>query len=136
MLQKEQLPAGVDVVAAETAGLDLLHLLEDYARTIVVDAIVTGAAPGTIHIFHLDDLPGFPLQHPTLAHELDLVTTLQLGKKLEMNMPRQIDIVAVEAQEITLFSDQLSLQVAQAIPRILQTVQRCLQMNFQTPSSC
>ena len=122
LLQQEFLPPGVDVMTAETGGLDLLNLLTGYHRLIILDALQTNGQPGTVYKLSLEDLPHLPLHHATLAHELDLATTLQLGYKLNLDMPTQISIIAVEAQDVTTFSEELTPKVRQALPSILQDI--------------
>jgi hydrogenase maturation protease len=49
LLDRYELPFGVEVVEGGTAGLLLVPALADADRAVIVDAIDLGAAPGTLH---------------------------------------------------------------------------------------
>ena len=68
---------GVDVVEDYWGGLRLMERMIGYARVIVVDAICTGAAPGTIHHLATDSLA---TQRSASAHDVNLPTALAFGR--------------------------------------------------------
>ena len=119
---KARSPEGVDVIELGTAGLSLLDFVEGFDRLVVIDAIVTGAPPGTV-----TELTGEEVAkavHLGIGHEADLPTALSLGQKLSRHMPTDVTVVAVEAGDITTFSEHLTPEVASAIPDVLSRVER------------
>jgi hydrogenase maturation protease len=50
------LPEGVEVCDGGTLGMDLLDLIEDRRKVIVVDAVEADAAPATVLCFTAEDL--------------------------------------------------------------------------------
>ena len=124
---RRQLPAdsGISVEEDVRGGLNLMDLLAGYDRAIIVDAIVTGAAPGTIHRLAPDDIP---TQKSASQHDVNLPTALELGRQLGMHLPDPANIllVGIEADDILTFSEECTPAVAAAIPRAVQVVLKAL----------
>ena len=111
-----------DITVKETAlsGLSLLDELTGYEWLIIVDAIQTkGGKPGTIYKLSPGD---FKTGRMAIIHDLGLVSTLELGRKLEMEMPREVVIFAIEAKDMATFSEKLSPEVEKAIPKAVDMV--------------
>ena len=111
-----------DITVKETAlsGLSLLDELTGYERLIIVDAIQTkGGRPGAIYKLSPGD---FKTGRMAIIHDLGLVSTLELGRKLEMEMPREVIIFAIEAKDMATFSEKLSPEVEKAIPKAVDMV--------------
>ena len=104
-------------------GLSLMERLVGYDRVIIVDAINTGrAAQGTVSSFRLEDLPNDAAIHLTSAHETNLQTALQVGRKMGAVLPNEIFVVGVESRHVYDFSEQLSPAVANAVPGAVRLV--------------
>jgi hydrogenase maturation protease len=110
-----------DIIELGTAGLTLLDSVEGYDNLVIIDAIVTGAPPGTIHELTGDELASST--HLGAGHEADLPTTLALGRKLSKHMPADVRVIAVEAGNLDDFSEHLSPEVKAAIPKVLARVE-------------
>ena len=106
----------VEVAEDFHGGLRLMERLVGFERAIVVDAILTGAAPGTLHVLGVD---GPPTQRSASAHDLDLPTALTMGRQAGANLPKTEDIllVGIEAEDVLNFGEQLSPEVEGAIPQ-------------------
>lgn len=102
-------------------GLRLMERLEGYDRAVVIDAIVTGAAPGTIHQLSVD---GLATQRSVSAHDMNLPTALELGRQAGLSLPAGADIllVGIEAADILTFSEDLTPAVAEAVPQVVRLV--------------
>jgi len=119
---KKRLRGRSDITVKETSlsGLSLLDELTGYERLIIVDAIQTkGGKPGDIYKLSPSD---FKTGRMAVIHDLGLFSALELGRKLEMEMPREVVIFAIEAKEMAIFSEKLSPEVEQAIPRAVDMV--------------
>jgi hydrogenase maturation protease len=124
--EKLHLP-DVDVKEASIAGLDFLDTLAGYDRTIIIDAIQTvKGKPGQIYRFGLEVLAN--TRHAASPHDVNLATALELGKKLNLSLPRDITIFAIEAADVTSFSEDCTPGVAQAIPECVDMVLHELQI--------
>ena len=120
---KPRLADRPDVEVSEDywGGLRLMERMIGYDRAIVVDAIQTGAPPGTIHQLTPD---GIPTQRSASAHDLNLSTALEFGRQAGMHLPenRHIQLVGIEAEDILTFGEQCTPAVQAAIPRAVETV--------------
>ncbi|MGF1642743.1 MAG: hydrogenase maturation protease [Thiotrichales bacterium] len=74
-------------------GSDILRVLHPYERAIVVDAMCSGAAGGTVRELTLDDLPR--VLAPASSHGFGLAAALQLGRVLRQ-LPERLVIVGIE----------------------------------------
>ena len=87
-------------------GLRLMERMIGYDRAIVIDAICSGAPPGTIH--HLT--PGsIRTQRSASAHDVNLPTALLFGREAGVCLPADEDIllVGIEAEDVINFSERL-----------------------------
>ncbi|MBN2474646.1 MAG: hydrogenase maturation protease [Pirellulales bacterium] len=106
-------------------GLRLMERLVGYDRAIVVDAICTGAKPGTIHRLTPDAVP---TQRSASAHDVNLPTALEFGRRAGVHLPANEDIllVGIEAEDILSFGETCTPAVEAAIPRAVHTVLEAL----------
>jgi len=102
-------------------GLRLMERMVGYDRAIVVDAIVTGALPGTIHRLTPH---GIPTQKRASSHDMNLPTALALGRQAGLALPAAEDIllVGIEAEDILTFGDDCTPAVQAAIPLAVEAV--------------
>jgi len=115
----------VDVAEDHWGGVRLMERMIGYDRAIVIDAICTGAAPGTIHRL----APGtIPTRKSASAHDVNLPTALALGRRAGAHLPadEEIQLVGIEAEDVVNFSDQCTPAVQAAIPRAADEVIRLL----------
>ena len=111
----------VEVAESISGGLDLLDLLAGYQRAIIIDAIQTHQGkPGQVYRLGLENLP-VPL-HCSVVHDVDLVTALDLGRRLGMAMPQEIVIFAIEVADVTTFGEECTPEVERAIPEVIRLV--------------
>jgi hydrogenase maturation protease len=106
-------------------GLRLMERLVGYDRAVVIDAICTGAPPGTIHRLAPDDLP---TQRSASAHDVNLPTALALGRQAGLRLPedRHIRLVGIEAEDILNFGEACTPAVAAAVPLAVAAVLQIL----------
>jgi hydrogenase maturation protease len=107
-------------------GLRLMERLEGYDRAIVIDAMCSGAPPGTIRLLSPDDIP---TQHSTSLHDISLPVALELGRRAGATVPGSADItlVGIEAIDVLSFGEELSPQVEAAVPKAVAIVRSLLQ---------
>ncbi|MFH1177009.1 MAG: hydrogenase maturation protease [Acidobacteriota bacterium] len=111
----------VDVVESEVAGFALLELLDTWERVILVDAVMLpGMRPGTVVRLGPEDLAtSLRLRS---VHEIDLPTALALGTRLGFAMPKEIVIIAIQAEDTLTFGETLTPRVAAALPRAVERI--------------
>ena len=122
-LTQVPLSPGSDVQFTSIAGFGLIDLLKNRESVLVVDTILTGKhKPGTIHYFPVGNLiPSNGLIH---SHQINLPTALEIGRRFGEVMPHNIQVLAVEAQDVTTLSEQLTPPVADAIEMALERIRQ------------
>ncbi|MGB9689472.1 hydrogenase maturation protease [Thermogutta sp.] len=126
-LQKILLPRK-DLVIDEDhwGGLRLMERLAGFDRAIIIDAIQSGAAPGTIRCLHPNEIP---TQHSASAHDVNLPTALAFGRQMGLHLPLDdaIVLIAIEAEDVLTFGEECTPAVAAAIPQAVKLVQEILE---------
>jgi hydrogenase maturation protease len=92
-MQQIPLPGGVEILDGGTSGVDLVDEVAGRDKLIVIDAVKTHLAPGTVLRFGLDKLVA-KVDDMVSLHEFGLVETLNAAKCLGC-MPRQVVIFGV-----------------------------------------
>ena len=111
----------VAVSETSAAGLSLLDSMLGYDKVIIIDAIQTkeGKA-GQIYRMKPEDFSS--AKRLSSPHQINLVTALELGRMLNLAMPREISVFAVEAEDIDIFSEKCTPEVEKAIPEVAKMV--------------
>ena len=118
----------VDVVYTPIAGFCLVDLLADRERVLIVDTIRTGKVPpGTLHNFPAGELT--PSNNLTTSHQISLPIALELGRRFGAKMPRVLDLIAVEAEDLETLSEELSPPVRAAIGKALDLIKEWIYRN-------
>jgi hydrogenase maturation protease len=102
-------------------GLRLMERLVGFERAVIIDAQYTGATPGTVRVLSPHALS---TRHGGSAHDADLLTALELGRRAGAILPatENIRIVAVEAADVETFCEDCTAAVAASIPTAAQAV--------------
>jgi hydrogenase maturation protease len=120
---RDRLASRGDVVVDEDywGGLRLMERMVGFDRAIVIDAIMTGREPGTIHHLASDDVP---TQHSASSHDVNLPTALEFGRRAGAHLPaaQNILLVGIEAADIMTFSESCTPPVEAAIPHAVDSV--------------
>ena len=111
----------VSVAETSIAGLSLLDLVVGYDKVIIIDAIqAKEGRAGSIYCMGTEDFSC--TKHYSSPHQINLATALELGKMLNLAMPQKITVFAVEAKDITSFSEKCTPDVEQVIPEVVKMV--------------
>jgi len=115
--------ASIDTLDVALGSIEILEAMKGYERVIIVDAIETGAEPGTV--FHVniswDEKP--PVI--THSHGVDLVTTIELGHRLFPDeMPGDIRIIGIEAENTFTLTEVCTEKVQAAIEKVVEEILR------------
>ena len=102
-------------------GLRLMERMIGYDRAIIIDAIRTDAEPGTIHMLSPNDIP---TQRSISAHDVNLLTALEVGRQAGAQLPPQSEIliVGVEAADVQTFDEALTPELETALPQAVEAV--------------
>ncbi len=118
-MQRMKVPSNVELVDGGTAGLDLLDVVADRRKVIVIDAVQADNEPGTVFRFSVDDFKPQGVVNVSL-HQVGLLETLIMAKHLGC-APRQVVIFGIEPKEMG-YGLELSAQVAAVVPKVIELV--------------
>jgi hydrogenase maturation protease len=118
----------VDVLCLSVGGVSLMERLVGFDRALLVDAVVTGGAPGEVLSVPLEDLGDPSCGHTASTHDTTLATALSLGRALQAPLPEDIWVVGVEVDPTRLheFNEDLSPEVTAAVPEAVRRVEAWL----------
>jgi hydrogenase maturation protease len=113
----------VEVDCLAIGGLGLMERMVGYRRAILVDAINSHSRPhGTVSIFPLEALPNRAAGHLFSAHDTTLQNALAVGHAMGADLPGEVMVVAIEAENVYDFGQELSPAVSAAVPQAAQAV--------------
>ena len=116
LMGNPRLPQAVEVIEGETAGLDLLAVIHDATHVLALDAVNTGAEPGTVTRFDLSGLA--PLPGSPSVHQLGFADLLEALRWLDKADKRMV-LLGLQPLE-TGWGDALSPAVAAALPQLVE----------------
>jgi hydrogenase maturation protease len=129
-LEKRMVNEDVHIEEATFANIDILDIVSSYDRLIIVDSIKTnGGRPGQLYPLGLEDFQS--TLHLSCPHDINLATALELGRQLEIQIPKEIRIYAIEVEDNQTFSEACSPSVERAIPGIVEKIAQaeCLKLD-------
>ena len=111
----------VSFLTAAAGGLEILEMIRDYDKVIIIDAIKTeNGIPGSI--YYLNPKNFKETLHISSFHDVSFLTALTLAEKLNMPVPTEIDIIAIEIVEDLTFSNEFSVEAAKKYNKIYEEV--------------
>jgi hydrogenase maturation protease len=111
-------PAPVTIERYSLAGLSLMERLTGFDRVILIDSLNTGQhEQGEVITFTLADMDDLTHGHSASAHDVSLKNALKLGRRMGEALPddEHVHIVAIEAEHVYDFKEELSPQIASAV---------------------
>ena len=123
-LKKHIRKPGVTIDSAFTGGMNLLDLMIDHDRAILIDAVkIENKKLGDVGLFGLGELSAL---HTCNPHDVSLPQAIDLAKKLgENRIPNDIKVVGINIGELGCeFGEELSSEIAKAIPKAVELVKK------------
>jgi hydrogenase maturation protease len=122
-LAGKKLPPQVEVIDGGTALMEILPVIRDAERIIVIDAIKGGGEPGTLYCVSPDDLMG-ETEHPLSLHQMGFLEVLGMARQLGGDP--EVVIIGVEPKEIS-WGMELTPEVEAKLPQVIEAVLEELQ---------
>lgn len=111
----------IEFETASCGGLDIMEYIQGYSKVIFIDAIRTlNGNPGDIFYFNPSDFR--ETSNLSSLHDVNFITALHLGNNLDMDLPSDLTIIAIEIIEDREFSDKLTPALENMYPEILKKV--------------
>ena len=113
----------IDIIDGGTSGTDLIFLVKDCRKVIIIDAIDAGQDIGDVVNIQINDVEEFiKRDYKSLSlHDLNLADILKLIKALKINA--DISIIGVKPKKMD-FGDRLSPEIEEKIPEIISLVKK------------
>ena len=120
--EKELLPSHVEVLDGGTGGVGMIGVLQEFDRIVMIDATLDNSPAGTIKKIK----PKFSKDYPQLlsSHEFGLRDMIE-SMIVQENIP-EIDLITVSVKNYQDIGMDLSPEVEQAIPTVLQMVKEMI----------
>ena len=100
-----------DYDTAALGGMELIEMMRDYSRIIIIDAIMTrGGIPGAV--YHLTPANFKETSHISNLHDISFLTALKMAESLDIYISDKIDIIAVEIVEDRVFGEEFTPELA------------------------
>jgi hydrogenase maturation protease len=99
LLNQQDKFLSVEFIDAGSAGMNLLHLIANRKKAIIIDCAKMGAKPGTMRRFNPDEVKSVKkLSHYSL-HEADILQVINLSKQLG-ECPQEIVFFGIEPESL------------------------------------
>ena len=118
-MQKMHLPDDVELVDGGTAGADLLDVLAERQKVIVIDAVQADCEPGTVLRFTADELVQ-PDGVGMSLHELGLGEALTMTRQLGC-APKDVVVFGIKPKD-TGSGLELSEEVEASVPKVVELI--------------
>jgi hydrogenase maturation protease len=118
-MQKMCLPGDVELVDGGTAGADLLDVLAERRKVIVIDAVQADCETGTVLRFTADDLVR-PDGVGMSLHELGLGEALTMTRQLGC-APEDVVVFGIKPKELGC-GLELSEEITALVPKVVELV--------------
>src|SRR5579872_5674271 len=98
--------AGVAVTHLHCGGIHLMEAMAGHDRAIIIDAITGGGGnPGTVYALGPASL--LQTRNTCSSHDASLSVAMELGELAGLRLPTDVRIWAVEAVDVSTFSEDL-----------------------------
>ncbi len=102
-------------------GLEIMEYIKGYEKVVFIDAIRTrDGKPGDVYYFIPSDFR--ETSHLSSLHDVSFLTALKLGNTLNLGLPDDLHIIAVEIIEDMEFSEEFTPPLKERYPGILEEV--------------
>ena len=116
---------GIEVRELYSGGIRLMEALAGFDRAVIIDAILTeGGLPGAVYAPPMGHV--FQTRNSHSSHDGSLAVALEFGRLAGLRLPSEIRVWAIEARDVTSFSEQLTSDVERAVPLVVDGVMRFL----------
>lgn len=110
---------GLTLHVLDRPGVGLLHAMKGARAVVLVDAIRSGAPPGTLHRLTGQDL--VPTEVPVSTHDLGVAAAIELAAALG-ELPEYLVLLGIEIDDPTRSGPLLSPVAACRLPALVAAV--------------
>jgi hydrogenase maturation protease len=114
-----KLPDNVEILDVGTGALEIIELIANREKVIIIDAVKGSGEPGTVYRFSPDDIT-MSSPAPLSVHQFDIPGTLNMTALVGCQ-PQQVVIFGIEPKRIE-WGLNLSPEVAAVIPDVIKLI--------------
>ncbi|MBN2083489.1 hydrogenase maturation protease [bacterium] len=120
LLAGEPIP-GTTILQSTRAGFELIDLLTGFHHALIIDALdLPKPEPGRLRRLDLAEFAG--CARLIAAHEISLNQAFDLANRMQVPMPQEVEIFAIEAGEVRELSEEMTPAVAAVVDPIARQV--------------
>jgi hydrogenase maturation protease len=112
----------VEFIDAGTGGMNVLHLIANRKKAVIIDCVKMGKKPGTIKQFEPADVQTTKKMAHFSLHEADILRIIELSRRLG-ECPDQIAIFGIEPESLEL-GQNLSKTLTDKINFYMDTISK------------
>ncbi|MEW5806980.1 MAG: hydrogenase maturation protease [Acidobacteriota bacterium] len=110
-----------DIEVSALSGGKLLEIILGYRNVIVVDSIlIDDRSPGEIITFDISEMKSPFGPSP---HYMGLPHMLATAKRMNLEIPEKIRVVAINVKDPYTFHEGLSSEIEKALPRLVEEIE-------------
>ncbi len=120
----------VKIDTAFTGGMNLLDLMINHDRAILIDAVKRkNKKPGEVELLPFEELSAFHTGNP---HDLSLPEALKMSKRLgEKRIPKDIKLIGINLGELpSEFGENLSSEIMESVPRAVELAKKEVERKY------
>lgn len=120
-----ELPGNVTLHEGYVAGIDLLDIIQQADRLIIIDSVNAGAEAGAVFRFQPHEVENMLREHKTSLHQVDLMETLKIARFSD-RCPETV-IIGVQPKAIE-WGLELTPEIQAKVPQIIDIIQQELEL--------
>lgn len=113
---KKQINLSVDIKETECGGLTLLDMISGYKKAIIVDSIYTEESR-PLNVYWIEKNDFAKAIKPYSSHQIGLANIMKLADNLNIDIPKDISICAIEINKADYFCDTITKAAKAAVWR-------------------
>ncbi len=119
----------VTVLESTRGGFELIDLLTGYDGAILVDCLsLPDPVPGRVRELSLTNVSGSA--RLINAHEISVGTAFELAAKMGIEMPKDVEIFAIEGMDTSTVSEEMTPAVVAAVAPLARRIHAALAGNI------
>jgi len=110
-----------DTVKYLNIDLKVIDSMRGYRKAIIVDAVKTGATPGTI--FEFDGKSTWQNVYASGTHSMSIFEVIRIGYEVfPEEMPEEVKIIGIEGEDVLSLGMELTPTIQKIVPKVVEKI--------------
>lgn len=120
-LEKRNTNPDISFVRLSSGGMTIVDASDGFDEAVLVDSIYSGQFPvGSLAILTPENFS--ETLHISNVHDINFATALKMGEEMGVRIPKKFTIYAIEVKEVLTFGMEMTKEVAENLPSIIEEV--------------